>query len=340
MSASVAIVGYAETVRPGRDGSNDAELVGPVVDRALAAAGVTPADVAVLCTAGYEFGSGVIGSMMDVLEVVPCWPPATHTHLEGDGAFAFHEAWVRLLAGEAEAALVCAFSRPLADDLASVLGLQLDPYLAAPLGPRSHHIAALQARALLDTGRYTERDFAAVACARRPGLSEPDVLAQPYLASPLRAADCSTTDCSAVAVAVLAVDRAVPSAVRHPAWISGMDHRVESGMLGTRELTRLVSLEAASERLHVRGSAVDVLELHAPYSYQELMLADAIGAKAAALNPSGGVLPADPVGVSGLMRIGAAADAVLRGEARRAVGHVANGPALQHNLLCVLEAAR
>jgi acetyl-CoA acetyltransferase len=341
VKARVAVIGYADAVWDGSDGSSDAELLASVAERALAAAGTARGDVGVLCTAGYEFGSGVIGSMMDVLDVLPSWPPVTHTHLEGDGGFAFCEAWVRLLAGEADTALVCAFSRPLAADLAQVLSLQLDPYLVAPLGPSSRHIAALQARAMLASGRYTERDFAAVACARRPELSVEQVLAQPYLASPLRAADCSTTNCSAVAAAVLAVEGPATRAAVRPAWITGLDHRVETGALGLRDLTVSASTRAAAKRLGLPGSAVDVLELHAPYSHQELLLVDAVGAaRIGALNPSGGALPADPLGVSGLIRIGAAASAVLRGEADRAVGHAANGPALQHNLLCVLEGAR
>ncbi len=337
MSARVAVVGYADAVWPGSDGSNDAERLAAVASRALAAAGIARGEVGVVCTAGYEFGSGVVGSMMDVLDVLPCWPPVTHTHLEGDGAFAFGEAWVRLLSGEADVAVVSAFSRPLAADLGRVLGLQLDPYLVAPLGPRACHIAALQARALLGTGRYTERDFAAVVCARRPELTVEQVLAQPYVAAPLRAPDCSTTNCSGAATAVLATDGPAIRATARPAWITGLDHRVESSALGRRDLTVSASTRAAAARLGLPGSAIDVLELHAPFSHQELLLADSIGAgEIGALNPSGGVLPADPLGVSGLMRIGAAAAAVMRGDADRAVGHASNGPALQHNLLCAL----
>src|SRR5258707_272510 len=105
-----------------------------------------------------------------------------------------------------------------------------------------------------------------------------------------------------------------------------------------RDLTRSASTEAAAAHLGLRGSAIDVLEVHAPYSHQELVVTGAIGAShVGAVNPSGGVLPADPLGVSGLIRIGAAASTVSRGEAHRAVGHATNGPCLQQNLLCVLE---
>jgi acetyl-CoA acetyltransferase len=338
----VGVIGYADALWPGLTGASDAELLAPVIDQALASAGiggagVDRAAVGVVCTAGFEFGSGVIGAMMDVLDVVPSWPPVTHTHLEGDGAFALAEAWLRLLSGEAEVALVTAFSRPLAADLDRVLGQQLDPYLAGPLGPGARHIAALQARSLLVSGRYTERDFAAVASARL-GRPVDEVLASPYVASPLRGPDCSVTGCSAVAAAVLAVEGPATRARNRPAWIAGLDQRVESGALGLRDLTVSASTQAAAARLGLPGSTLDVLELHAPYSHQELLLLDAVGAgKVGAVNPSGGVLPADPLGVSGLMRLGAAATAVLTGAADRAVGHASNGPALQHNLLCLFE---
>ncbi len=83
-----------------------------------------------------------------------------------------------------------------------------------------------------------------------------------------------------------------------------------------------------------------MLEVHAPFSPQELILVDAVGAaEIGTLNPSGGALPADPIMATGLIRVGAAADAVRRGDARRAVAHATNGPCLQHNLLCVLERA-
>jgi hypothetical protein len=40
---------------------------------------------------------------------------------------------------------------------------------------------------------------------------------------------------------------------------------------------------------------------------------------------------------SGLVRIGEAARRVRSGESRRALGHATSGPALQQNLVCVME---
>ena len=338
MTARIAVAAFASQVWPDGGGRSDAELLGPVVDRALEASGVPREDIGVVCSAGSEFASGMVGSIMDVFDVLPCWPPRTHTHLEGDGAFAAYEAWVRLLAGEAAAALVCAYGRPLAEDPASLLTLQLDPYLVAPLGPRSHHVAALQARALLNSGRYEEQDLAAVTGARR-GMPVDQVLAQPAVASPLRSGDCSTSCAGAAAMVLVTAQRAVPG--RPAAWITGIDQRIDSGALGGRDLARSPSIEIAADRLGLPGTGIDVLECHAPYSHQELIIRDALrAARIGSVNPSGGALPADPLPVTGLIRVGTAAACVLDGRARRAVGHATSGPCLQHNLLCLLEAGR
>jgi acetyl-CoA acetyltransferase len=337
----VAVVGFACDVSPltdGRgDGRDDAELLAPVVDRALAASGISPGDIGVIGSASSEFLGGVVGSVMPAFDALPGWPPRTHSHLDADGAFALYECWLRLLAGEADAALVCAFSRPLAHDMARVLTLQLDPYVTGPLAPDATSVAALQARAVLDAGRYREADLAAVVSGRRPGMTADEALRRPYVASPLRALDCST-HCAGAAAMVLAADGLADRSARRPAWIAGIEQRIETHALGERDLTVSPSTAAAADRLGLRGAAIDVLEVHAPFSHQELIVVDAVGAAVVgALNPSGGALPADPLMATGLIRIGSAADAILRGDARRTVGHATNGPCLQHNLLCRME---
>jgi acetyl-CoA acetyltransferase len=334
----VAIVGFASAVRPMAGGRNDAELLAPVVDRALTASGLARRDIGVVGTAGSEFLNGVVGGIMGAFDALPCWPPRSHSHLEGDGAFALYECWVRLAAGEADAALVGAFSRPSAPDERSVLGLQLDPYLVGPLRAGPISLAALQARVLIDEGRATESDLAEVVRARRRGVDVDDLLRRPYVAAPLRDADCSTV-CAGAAAAVLAAGDLATRAGGIPAWITEIEQRVERQSLGARHLSASATTAAMAIRMGLTGSRIDVLELHAPFSHQELILEDAVGAgKVGRLNPSGGALPADPIMATGLIRIGAAAESIMSGEAHRAVGHATNGPCLQHNLLCLMEA--
>ena len=84
---------------------------------------------------------------------------------------------------------------------------------------------------------------------------------------------------------------------------------------------------------------VDVAELHAQFSHEELILTEALGLDATktSINPSGGALAANAVMSAGLVRIGEVARRITHGEADRGVAHATSGPCLQQNLVCVLE---
>ena len=69
------------------------------------------------------------------------------------------------------------------------------------------------------------------------------------------------------------------------------------------------------------------------------MLADALGLDdKTRISPSGGVLAGNAMFAAGLARIGWAARSIIAGEAGSALGHATSGPALQQNLVCVMEA--
>jgi acetyl-CoA acetyltransferase len=85
-------------------------------------------------------------------------------------------------------------------------------------------------------------------------------------------------------------------------------------------------------------SNIDVAELHAPFTHQELILRSAIGLpETTVINPSGGPLTGNPMFSAGLERIGQAARTIWNGEADRALAHATSGPALQQNLIAVME---
>ena len=128
------------------------------------------------------------------------------------------------------------------------------------------------------------------------------------------------------------------SKVARPAWIRGIDHRVEPIHLGLRDLTVSESTRIAGEKAGVAAGPVDVAELHAPFSHQELILREALGLGAdATVNPSGGALAANPMMTAGLIRVGEVAKRIWSGDANRGVAHATSGPCLQQNLVCVLE---
>jgi acetyl-CoA acetyltransferase len=271
------------------------------------------------------------------------------SHVEMDGAWALYEAWVKILTGAADTALVYGFGKSSAGLLRRVLALQLDPYLVAPLWPDSVSIAALQARLGIEAGRWSEKDMAEVAARSRAAarsnpqaqlsgdVSAEDLLGQPYIADPLRAHDCAPVGDGAAVVVLASAERARELCPR-PAWITGFAHRIDSAELGGRDLTTAPSATVAGQAAGA-GPAIDVAELYAPFTHQELILRAALGlSEETRVNPSGGALCGNPMFAAGLARIGLAARAITAGQADRALGHATSGPALQQNLVCVMEA--
>jgi acetyl-CoA acetyltransferase len=329
----VAIVSFAQLpplpAYPDRD---EVELVRPVVSEALRLANLDRKDVGFTISGSCDYLIGRPFSFVAALDGVAPWPPISESHVEMDGAWALYEAWVRLQCGDVDTALVYAYGKSSLGDLPDILVQQLDPYYLAPLWPDSISVAALQARALLDTGRATEAELAAVAARARS--VDPEA---PYVVAPLRAHDCPPITDGACAVVLAAGDAARRLAPR-PAWIRGIDHRIEPHQLGCRDLTRSPSTRAAAEHAGAVGVAVDLAELHAPFSHQELILRDELGlGDAVAVNPSGGALAANPMMVAGLTRLGEAATRLSAGAGRRAIAHATSGPCLQQNLVCLLE---
>jgi acetyl-CoA acetyltransferase len=148
--------------------------------------------------------------------------------------------------------------------------------------------------------------------------------------------DCAPVGDGAAVVIIASAQRARELCER-PAWISGFAHQVDSGSLGARDLLAVPSAAGAARAAGACADPVDVAELHAPFSHQELLLREALGlGEGVTVNPSGGALCGNPMFAAGLARIGLAARAVMSGRAGRALGHATSGPALQQNLVCVL----
>ena len=136
----------------------------------------------------------------------------------------------------------------------------------APLGLDYVSLAGLQARALIDAGKATERDFAeVVARSRRNAMSNPyaqvasdvsvdELLAEPYYAAPLRLHDLPPISDGAAAVIIARGDRA-RELTDNPVWIRGIDHRIESHHPGLRDLTDVAVDQAGRPRGRRRTTA-------------------------------------------------------------------------------------
>jgi acetyl-CoA acetyltransferase len=346
----VAIIATAQLPSLARTTSTSVEMLVPVITEVLERAGLERTDIGFWCHGSCDYMSGQPFSFVAAVDAIGAWPPIVESHVEADGAFALYEAWVKLQTGEADSALVFSNGKSSSGPIERILSLQLDPYTEAPLGPDMHTLAALQARACLDAGVVDERAMAEVAARSlrsamdnpyalmRGDVSVDDLLAAPTTYAPLRAHDCPPVTDGANAVIIAAGDLARSWADR-PAWIRGFDHRIDTQRIGARDLTVSASTAEAGRRAGVGADRIDVAELHAPYTHQELLVRTALGLDAdrTDINPSGGALCANPQMAAGLARFAEAADRILAGTADRALAHCTSGPCLQQNLVCVVE---
>jgi len=348
-SPDIAIVGYAQTKSERRAAESEVQLLVPTVSQALERANLDRRAVGFTCAGSCDYLTGGPFAFVQNLEAAGAWPPISESHVEMDGAWAMYEAWVRLQHGDIDTALVFGSGKSSPSNPAEVWAQQLDPYYLAPLGIDPVSLAGLQARALLDAGKATERDFAeVVARSRRAANDNPnaqvtgdvsveDLLREPYVRAPLRRADLPPISDGAVAVVLARGDKARELCAR-PAWIRGLDHRIEVHQPGMRDLTQSPSTTLAARKAGYDGGPLDVVELSATFSPQELILREALGVSADAnVNPSGGPLAANPVMATGLIRIVEVAQRIIDGAANRGLAHATGGQVLQHNLVCVME---
>jgi hypothetical protein len=301
----VAVVSWAEFTTPEEPARNEVELLIPIIEKCVSDVGLQTQDIGFTVSGSSDYLQGYPFAFVGALDAVGAWPPIRESHLEMDGAFAVAEAIEVLQHEGIDTALVYAFARPSRGEVDRTLALQLDPYVVAPLWPDARSLAGLQAQAMRDSGRFGD---------------VPDV-------PPTHVSD-------GAAAIVLATGDKARELTPNPAWITGLDHRIEAPALGVRDLTSSPSTRLAGEGAGAL-SGVDAAFLHAPYPHQELILRNELGLDGARVDAGTG-----PTMVAGLSRIIAAAKAVADGSASKAVAHATSGPCLQQNLVAVLEGGK
>ena len=161
------------------------------------------------------------------------------------------------------------------------------------------------------------------------------------LAYPLRMSDmCPRTD--GAAAVVFASEDLAEKIASVPAWVRATANRHDYVYLGDIDWSRHDTLEAASKKVYAMAGVkeplkeIDVCELYLPYSYAGLKWMEALGFCGPGegprlawdgvtdmdgelpVNPSGGVMSSNPIGATGLIRVGEAALQVMgRAEARQ-----------------------
>lgn len=203
-----------------------------------------------------------------------------------------------------------------------------------------------------------------------------DVLEARMVCWPLGLIDCCPSSAGGCAVVVSNEDT-VDEESLNPAWITGVGHRADSYYMGDR-MGNSVDMgpadsdhanydylaEAADQAYEMAGiddplSAFDVGELYAPFTSTEFAIVEALGLAdrhggaieanregrfeldgEVAVNPSGGVLCANPIAVTALARVAEAA-LQIRGTAgdhqvSDVEGAVATGPGGSHQFHAIM----
>lgn len=350
MMREVAIVSYAQTPMYADAGAqNEVELIMPVVQAAREKAGLKTNEIDFTCSGSCDYLQGQAFAFVEGVDALGAVPPIAESHVEMDAAWALFEAWLKILAGEADTALVYGFSKSSPGPLPDVLAMQTDPYYTVPLWLDSISMAALQANAALEAGKVSERQMAEVVMrSRRNAMNHPhprlsgeytveQLLDEPLFVSPLRRHDCApiTDGASAMVIAERSVAQKL---CQRPVLIRGIDHRIESINLGMRDLSISASTTIAAKKLNLHADTLDVAELYAPFSHQEIILRDALSLKEdTPVNLSGGALAGNIMMAAGLDRIGFCAQHIANAHADRGLAHATSGPCLQQNLLVLLE---
>jgi acetyl-CoA acetyltransferase len=346
----VAVVGFAHAPHVRRtDGTtNGVEMLMPCFQSLYQELGLEQTDIGFWCSGSSDYLAGRAFSFISAIDSIGAVPPINESHVEMDAAWALYEAYIKLLTGQVDTALVYGFGKSSAGTLRRVLAMQTDPYTVAPLWPDAVSMAGLQARFGLDGGKWTAEQMAQVALdafavaertdSEKPAKGIDELLARPYFADPLRRHDIAPITDGAAAIVLAAGDQA-RELRENPAWITGIEHRIETPVLGARDLTTSPSTQA-SAKAATGGDAgsIEIAEICAPFTHQQLILTEAIGLPASTkVNPSGGALSANPMFSAGLERIGFAAQHIFDGSAGRVLAHATGGPVLQQNLVAVLE---
>ncbi len=365
---NVAVVGFAQAPIVARDEHRTAqEMLYPQVRRALAECGVERREIDYQVAGSADYIDGRPFGFVAALDVMGAWPPTQDLHLEMDAAFAAYYAWLRMQADDCDTAIVCGYGKTSEGEPRRILNLQLDPYYQAAIGLDPIATGALQASQYMARTGTGDRDLAAIvarnraAGARNPeaqvrdGASAEDLLATPWVVAPLRQGYLPPLGESAVCL-VLAAEGKAEKMCDRPAWIHGVDQRIEMQTLGARDLSRSAGTKLAAEKALVMAglssaAGVDVVELSATNPAEELILCEALGIDAGAsrpaINPSGGPLAGHPLMMTGLIRLGEAfrqlsgraGDHAVAG-ATRAIAHASSGHCLQQNVVFVLGSER
>ena len=231
--------------------------------------GLKQTDIGFWCSGSSDYLAGRAFSFVSAIDAIGAVPPINESHVEMDAAWALYEAWIKILTGEVDTALVYGFGKSSRRRAAPGAGAADSTRTRSRrCGPTPCRSPACRPGSASTPGKWTAEQMAEVALrlrARRRAhrlrrsrreFSIDELLARPYFADPLRRHDIAPITDGASAIVLAAGDRA-RELRENPAWITGFEHRIETPVLGARDLTTSPSTAASAKAATGRRRRLD-----------------------------------------------------------------------------------
>jgi acetyl-CoA C-acetyltransferase len=274
----------------------------------------------------------------------------SHDNVSADAAFAVYHAVIDILSGHYDTVLVVAMTKESETSRPAIENCYFDHIFLQPLGLDYLSASALQAQRYMNKYGISREQCAMVAVRNRvnaknnPYAQEPlditveDVLKSEMLASPIRVLDSKPPVSDGACALILTTEEKAKKITDKPVWVRGMGNCYDVHYLGDRDLADCDSLVTAAKRAYSMAKIsdplkeIDLAEISEEYSYQELLWTEGLGfcgrgeggkwmekgisqmSGSLPINPSGGILAGNPIGVAGAARV-VEAVTQLRGEA-------------------------
>jgi len=349
----VAVTGVAQTDHARRrDDASFEELVFTVSNGAVEDAGLDYDDIdAVVIASGPTYFTGVNQPEKWLLEAAGgAEKPVLRITAGGaTGAYGAVSAYHHIISDEYDNVLAVAYDKMSEGETQYAISTLYDPNFGREFAVGIMTNAATLATARMEKYGYTPEQAAKVVVEnRKNGMNNPhahetgeytvdDVLESPSVVEPFNLHDCPPVSDGACAM-VLSAEKEAKRLRDNPAWVQAAETRTEGYNSGGRELHPPVSSQLVAEEAYEHAGItnplrqLDVAEVYDSYSYEELMIYERLGFCGEGeggrlvdeevttmegelpVNPSGGVLCANPIGATAMIRMAEASLQVM-GEA-------------------------
>lgn len=365
-----------------RDDVNVAELAREGAELGLADAGLDWPDIdAVVIASGPVLMEGInhpelwVGNELDGMRDKPIWRVTSGGNTGASGAIA---AMQLVASGRFETVLALGYEKQSDGQTQYAISSLYDPIVGRPYAAGIMAYCAAYNLARFEPLGHTEQMAAEVvvknhrnglrndrATQARADITVADVMASPPLSWPIKQLDCPPISDGAAAVIVSSAERCAQSG-RGVAWVHAAEQIAEAQRYPNRQLVLPEVGAAVVHRAYREANITDPLhdldlaEVYVAFSFEELIHYELLGLchrgharaflesgaphfdGAFPVNPSGGVLVANPIGASAMIRTVEVARQVLQraGEhqvphARKALAHGYGGWNSHHSIVIV-----